>query len=104
MSLMKDIPLRNAEQLGGFIRKKRQEKRLSQVALAAQIGVERKWIINLEAGNPRAELSLVLKAFEVLSLHLSVNDVDSGTGSQERRSRTSRLDEVFHRLQRSTRK
>jgi HTH-type transcriptional regulator/antitoxin HipB len=104
MSFMKDIAVSNAEQLGGLIRKKRQEKRLSQVALAGQIGVGRKWIINLEAGNPRAELGAILKALDVLNLHLSASDANSGIESQERRPRTSRLDEVFHRLQRSTRK
>jgi HTH-type transcriptional regulator/antitoxin HipB len=99
MSPMKDTILRNPEQLGRAVRAKRLEKGLSQVALASQLGVERKWVLHLEAGNPKAELGLVLKVLDLLGLQPSLGDgrrpTDKG-GSHV----PSRLDEVFRHLQR----
>lgn len=95
---MKDIALRNPEQLGRAIRLKRQEKSLSQDALAAQIGVGRKWVLHLEAGNPKAELGLVLKALEILQLQATLS-VEAAP-PMGKVSRSGRLDEVFARLQR----
>ena len=54
MSPMKDTTLRSAEQLGMTIRLKRKEKGLSQNRLAELLGVERKWVLRLEAGNPKS--------------------------------------------------
>lgn len=98
MSLMKDIELRNAEQLGMAIRLKRKEKGLSQNALAELLGVERKWVLRLEAGNPKAEFALVLKALEFVGLRASLRDEDRVFKGA--RAEASRLDEVFNRLQR----
>jgi HTH-type transcriptional regulator / antitoxin HipB len=105
MSLMKDIHWQNPEQLGRAVRLKRQEKKLSQSALAAQLGVERKWVIRLESGNPKAELGLVLKALDALDLRASLGDgKPPSPGKDSRVSAPSRLDEVFRQLQRSERK
>jgi HTH-type transcriptional regulator / antitoxin HipB len=105
MSLMKDMHWRNPEQLGRAVRLKRQEKGLSQNALAAQLGVGRKWVIHLESGNPKAELGLVLKILEALDLRASLGDEKSPSSSKDSRvSGPSRLDEVFSQLQRSERK
>ncbi|MGH8291619.1 MAG: helix-turn-helix transcriptional regulator [Steroidobacteraceae bacterium] len=105
MSLMKDIHWQNPEQVGRAVRLKRQEKGLSQSALAAQLGVERKWVIRLESGNPKAELGLVLKVLDALDLRASLGDEKPPSSSKDSRvSGPSRLDEVFRRLQRSERK
>lgn len=105
MSLVKDIRWQNPEQLGRVVRLKRQEKGLSQSALAAQLGVERKWVIRLESGNPKAELGLVLKVLGVLDLRASLGDEKSPSLSRDSSvSEPSRLDEVFRRLQRPERK
>lgn len=102
---MKDIPWRNPEQLGRAVRLKRQEKGLSQGALATQLGVGRKWVIHLESGNPKAELGLVLKVLDALDLRASLGDEKSpSSGKDSRVPGSSRLDEVFHQLQRSERK
>jgi HTH-type transcriptional regulator/antitoxin HipB len=102
---MKDMPLRNAEQLGSTIRLKRKEKGLSQTALAAKLGVERKWVLRLEAGNHAAELGLVLKALEALGIQAFLSDRDKPTSSTgQRYAPPSRLDEVFSRLERPARK
>jgi HTH-type transcriptional regulator / antitoxin HipB len=104
MSSMKDTILRNAEQLGMTIRLKRKEKGLSQNQLAELLGVERKWVLRLEAGNPKAEFGLVLKTLNVLSLRASLSDEDRPPSRKDREAPTSRLDEVFRRLQRPVRK
>src|SRR5713101_1108995 len=104
MSLMKDTILRNAEQLGMTIRLKRKEKGLSQNRLADLLGVERKWVLRLEAGNPKAELGLVLKTLNALSLRAFLSDEDRPLSREDRDVPNSRLDEVFGRLQRPVRK
>jgi HTH-type transcriptional regulator/antitoxin HipB len=104
MSFMKDMALRNSEQLGRLIRLKRLEKGLSQKALATRLGVERKWVIHLEAGNPKAELGLVLKTLDALDLQASLSDEGRSSPGHNRRPAPSRLDEVFRQLQRPERK
>jgi HTH-type transcriptional regulator/antitoxin HipB len=100
---MKDITWRNAEQLGVAVRSKRKEKGLSQTKLAELLGVERKWVLHLEAGNPKAELGLVLKALSALGLRASLSS-DNPSSRKPREASTSRLDEVFRRLQRPAQK
>jgi HTH-type transcriptional regulator/antitoxin HipB len=104
MSSMKDKALRNAEQLGATIRLKRKEKGLSQSRLADLLGVERKWVLRLEAGNPKAELGLVLKTLNALNLRALLSDEDRPLSRENPHAPTSRLDEVFGRLQRPVRK
>jgi HTH-type transcriptional regulator/antitoxin HipB len=98
MSFMKDITLRSAGQLGSAIRLTRKEKNISQSALAQRLGVERKWVLRLEAGNPRAELGLVLKALEALGIRASLSHPPRTTRAP--RAASSHLDAVFERLQR----
>jgi transcriptional regulator with XRE-family HTH domain len=100
---MKDIPMRTAEHLGSAIRLKRKEKGLSQSALAGRLGVERKWVLRLEAGNPKAELGRVLEALDALGLGIGITDRDRARTEKKPRP-ASRLDEVFERLQRPSRK
>ena len=104
MSPMKDIPLRNVEQLGAAIRSKRKEEGLSQSALAARLGVERKWVLRLEAGNRTAELALVLRALETLGMQAYLSDQAAPSIGARPAAPASRLDEVFRRLQRPVRK
>lgn len=101
---MKDTPLRSAEQLGAAIRLKRKEKALSQNRLAELLDVDRKWVIRLEAGNPGAELGLILKLFKTLNLRATLSDDDQAPPGKARRGEASRLDEVFQRLTRAARK
>jgi transcriptional regulator with XRE-family HTH domain len=96
---MKDILLLTTEQLGAAIRLRRKEKGLTQNALAALLGAERKWVINLESGNSKAEIGLVLRALDALNLRASL--IDAGKpGSRGTLRDASRLDQVFQRLQR----
>ncbi len=99
MSFMKDIILHTPERLGAAIRLKRKEKGLTQSGLATLLGAERKWVINLESGNAKAEIGLVLRALEVLNLRASL--IDTGKPRTRGTPRdASRLDQVFQRLQR----
>jgi len=98
MSHMRDIALRTPEQIGAAIRLKRKQKGLSQSALAEQLGVERKWVIRLEAGNPAAELALVIRALELVGIQALLRDQERKVEAP--RAVPSRLDEVFTRLQR----
>ena len=98
MSAMKDITLHNAEQLGAAIRLKRKEKNLTQSELAKLLGAERKWVLNLESGNSKAEIGLILRAIEVLGLRASL--ADKGQVGRAHDLKTSRLDQVFQHLQR----
>jgi HTH-type transcriptional regulator / antitoxin HipB len=100
MSRMRNTRLHGPERLGRSVRLRRLEKGLSQNALAERLGVGRKWVIRLEAGNPKAELGLVLKALDALGLRASVSD-ERPSPADAGRSEPSRLDEVFRRLQRS---
>jgi HTH-type transcriptional regulator/antitoxin HipB len=101
---MKDTTFRSAERLGMTIRLKRKEKGLSQNRLAELLGVERKWVLRVEAGNPKAELGLVLKTLNALGLRASLSDEDHPQSHKHRDASTSRLDEVFRRLQRPAHK
>jgi HTH-type transcriptional regulator/antitoxin HipB len=93
---MKDIPTKTAEALGMQLRARRMALGFSQAALARRVGVERKWIIRLEAGNPVAELGSVLRAIEALGCELLLHE---RTGEPRLpRSQPSSLDEVFSRL------
>lgn len=103
MSAMKDMTLHNAEQLGAAIRLKRKEKNLTQSELAKLLGAERKWVLNLESGNSKAEIGLILRAIEVLGLRASLADKGQvGRGPHD--LKTPRLDQVFQHLQRVPRK
>jgi y4mF family transcriptional regulator len=104
MSLMKDKPIRSAEHLGAAIRLKRKQKGLSQSDLAESLGVGRKWVLRLEAGNQGAELGLVLKTLSALGLQALLSDPDRSSTGEEARVSSPRLEEVFRRLQRSPRK
>ncbi len=95
--------LLTAEQLGAAIRLKRKEKKLTQSALATLLGAERKWVINLERGNSKAEIGLVLRALQVLNLRASLMDEDN-PGTRDALPRSSRLEQVFERLQRAPQK
>ena len=79
-----DMQIRTARDLGAVIRDRRKKKKLDQAKLAEMVGVSRKWIIDVEKGKPRAEMSLVLKTLEALGVPLFVDgaaanaDADDG--------------------------
>ncbi|HEY5220408.1 MAG TPA: helix-turn-helix domain-containing protein [Gemmatimonadaceae bacterium] len=68
--------VRTATELGHLARDRRLHLGLTQAALAARVGVSRKWIIDLEAGKRTMDLSLALRSLNVLGLELRVTPGD----------------------------
>jgi len=66
--------IRTAIDLGALIRDRRTALGLGQKELAEKIGVSRQWIVEIERGKPRAEISLVLRAVDALGIPLTVGD------------------------------
>lgn len=64
--------IQTPRELGLTIRSRRKELGWDQATLAAQVGVTRQWVIDIEKGKPRAELGLALRALRVLGLSLNV--------------------------------
>lgn len=62
--------LRTPRDVGAIIRQRRRELGLDQATLARKLGVSRQWIIEVEAGKPRAELGLVLRTLDALGVRL----------------------------------
>jgi HTH-type transcriptional regulator/antitoxin HipB len=73
--------VRTAADLGAVIRDRRKQLKLDQAAFAKQIGVSRQWVIEIERGHPRAELSLVLRAVDALNIRLEAG-VDTANRRQ----------------------
>jgi HTH-type transcriptional regulator / antitoxin HipB len=63
--------LRTPRDVGALIRQRRRDLELDQRTLAQRVGVSRLWIIEIEAGKPRASLGLVLRTLNVLGVRLS---------------------------------
>lgn len=63
-------PVRSAPDLGATIRGRRRELGRSQGAVAADAGVSRQWLSEVEAGKATAEVGLVLAVLEVLAVDL----------------------------------
>jgi HTH-type transcriptional regulator / antitoxin HipB len=72
--------IRTAADLGAVVRDRRKQLKLDQASLARRIGVSRQWLIDVEHGHPRAELALVLRALDALSVQ-----IDARAGEPDRR-------------------
>jgi HTH-type transcriptional regulator / antitoxin HipB len=62
------VRIRNADDLGNYLRERRREAGLTQTDLAARARVSRRWLSDLEAGKPTAEVGLVLKLIAALDM------------------------------------
>lgn len=83
---MQDLIIQTSEQLGAAIRLKRKEKSLTQAELAELLGAERKWVINLESGNSKAEIGLILRALEALDLRASLGTLPDTPNRRARKT------------------
>lgn len=66
--------VRTMKELGAAIRSRRKTLGLDQAVLAAQAGVSREWIIDIEKGKPRAEAGLVLRTLNALDLLVTISE------------------------------
>ena len=64
------MQIRTPLELGLAIRDRRRKLKLSQTELARKAGVGRQWVVAIEHGKSRAELSLVLRTLAALDLPL----------------------------------
>lgn len=58
--------------LGRYVREQRRAARLNQTDLAARASVSRRWLSDLEAGKPTAEVGLVLRVITALGQFVDV--------------------------------
>lgn len=89
--------------LGLTIRERRKQLRLAQQTLADRVGVSRQWIVEVEAGKPRAEIGLVLRTLRELGLGLDVSTDVNSSASAHARAAAPNLDAIVERF-RSKRK
>ena len=67
------MQIRTPLDLGLAIRDRRRKLKLSQTELARKAGVGRQWVVAIEHGKSRAELSLVLRTLAALDLPLRID-------------------------------
>jgi HTH-type transcriptional regulator/antitoxin HipB len=66
--------IRTPTDLGALIRDRRRRLRLDQKSLAEKVGVSRQWIVEVEKGKPRAEVSLILRTLDTLGILLTAGE------------------------------
>ncbi|WP_256516905.1 helix-turn-helix domain-containing protein [Paractinoplanes aksuensis] len=64
--------LSNSGDLGLYVLERRRAEGMTQAHLAARAGVSRRWLSDLEAGKPTAEVGLVFKVLSALGLLVDV--------------------------------
>jgi transcriptional regulator with XRE-family HTH domain len=62
----------NAQDLGRYVRDRRRHRGQTQTDLAAAANVSRRWLADLEAGKPTAEIGLVFRTIGALDLMVDV--------------------------------
>jgi HTH-type transcriptional regulator / antitoxin HipB len=77
------MQVRTAREIGAIIREERKKQQLDQTELAEKVGVNRRWVLEIERGKPRAEVGLVLKALHALGLSISIESSDTASGGAD---------------------
>jgi y4mF family transcriptional regulator len=72
--------LNTARDLGLYVRDRRRRLGMAQVDLATSAQVSRRWLSDLEAGKPTAEVGLVFKVLHALDVALDARPVEYGPG------------------------
>ena len=71
--------IRTPRDLGAAIRDHRRRRGLGQQELAEKINASRQWVVEVEKGKARAQIGLVLRAFDALGIALVLDpDVQAG--------------------------
>ncbi len=84
--------IRNATELGLFIRDRRRALGLDQKTLAERAGVGRQWIVAVEKGRPRAEVGLLLRTIEALGLRILVDEGEPKAPTKSGKNRRPEID------------
>ena len=88
----------SAAGLGSVVRAARVQRRMTQQDLALAAGVSRRWVVDLEAGKPRAELGLVLAVLTTLGVPLTADTPDFPFSAASATSRVFDLDQHLNDL------
>ncbi len=72
--------LNSSRDLGLYVRDRRRRLGMTQAELAASAQVSRRWLSDLEAGKPTAEVGLVFKVLHALDVALHASPVVYGPG------------------------
>jgi len=62
--------IRRPEDLGAYIKARREELGWDQQTLADRLGVNRRWLWSVESGKPKVQLDLVLRCLNELQTQL----------------------------------
>lgn len=62
------MPLRAPEDIGALVKRVRTELNLTQLQLADQAGVGRRFVVELESGKPTAQLGKALRVLSMLGI------------------------------------
>lgn len=65
------VPMHSCFDIGRFISSERRRQGMTQTALAARLGVSRKWLSDAERGKETVELHLVLSVIRALGYTLA---------------------------------
>jgi len=96
--------LRTPLDIGQAIRDRRRRLGWDQDDLAKRVGVSRKWLIDAEQGKSRAPIGLLLRTFDALKLHLSVDTARPSRKRSVKPIPTVDLDRVLDRHTRKRQK
>jgi HTH-type transcriptional regulator/antitoxin HipB len=83
IAYMDGISLRTPAAIGALIKDRRRKLGLDQADLAAQIGVSRLWVNQVERGKPGASLGLVLRALGALGVELRGTSYEEADGKPQ---------------------
>lgn len=72
--------INSARDLGLYVRDRRRQLGESQLALATAANVSRRWLSDLEAGKPTAEIGLVLRTLDALGVSLVAGPKHAAAG------------------------
>lgn len=87
---------RTAKEIGLILRDQRRRLGLDQRELATRVGASRQWVIEVEKGNPGAELGRVLRALAVLNIAIDLQP-QAAPKAPRRSVRLPSLDAVIER-------
>ena len=91
------MTLKTSQDIGLAIRQARRQRSWSQAALAAQAGVGRQWLVEVEHGKPGAELGLILKTLNALGLALKLDEGSQPSAADDEALVPIDLDDLIER-------
>jgi len=74
--------VRSRTDLGQYIRELRRARGLTQAQLAEIVGVNRRWVLQVEQAKTSADLRTLLRALQALGAELHVKPLRASAGSE----------------------